>query len=101
MVRKQRGLLLSAARLLKPGGVMVYSTCTFAPEENEGVVDWLLRKTGGTIHLEEIELDGIPTYPALTIWNGKSFDSQVGECLRVLPDGVMEGFFVAKFRRAG
>lgn len=99
MVRKQRGLLLSAARLLKPGGVMVYSTCTFAPEENEGVVDWLLRKTGGAIQLEEITLDAIPSYPALTAWNGKSFDPQVRHCLRVLPDGIMEGFFVAKLRR--
>lgn len=99
MVRKQRGLLLSAARLLKPGGVLVYSTCTFAPEENEGVIDWLLRKTGGTIELEGIVLDGIPAYPALTVWNEKSFDPQVRRCLRVLPDGIMEGFFVARLRR--
>ncbi|MFX6586371.1 RNA methyltransferase, partial [Acinetobacter baumannii] len=34
----QKGLLSQASRLLGPGGVLVYSTCTFAPEENEGVV---------------------------------------------------------------
>jgi len=35
---RQRGLLADAARLVRPGGVLVYSTCTFAPEENEGQV---------------------------------------------------------------
>jgi 16S rRNA C967 or C1407 C5-methylase (RsmB/RsmF family)/NOL1/NOP2/fmu family ribosome biogenesis protein len=32
---RQRGLLGDAARLVRPGGVLVYSTCTFSPEENE------------------------------------------------------------------
>ncbi len=36
--RVQQGLIESAAKLVRPGGVMVYSTCTFAPEENEQVI---------------------------------------------------------------
>ncbi len=96
MVRKQRGLILNASRLLKPGGVLVYSTCTFAPEENEGVIDWALKKTKGAIETAPVHCEGIKTYPALTEWQGKAFNPGVGNCFRVLPDGVMEGFFIAK-----
>lgn len=38
----QRGLILQAADMLKPGGMLLFSTCTFATEENEGTVRWLL-----------------------------------------------------------
>ena len=40
--RRQRMILNCADELLKPGGVMVYSTCTFAPEENEEIIVWFL-----------------------------------------------------------
>jgi tRNA (cytosine49-C5)-methyltransferase len=99
MVRKQRGLLLSASRLLKPGGILVYSTCTFAPEENEGVVNWFLRKTGGLLQLQEIRPEGVLSYPAVTSWNGKEFDPQVEKCFRVLPGEKMEGFFLTRFKK--
>jgi 16S rRNA (cytosine967-C5)-methyltransferase len=38
----QRALLENGARLVKPGGVLVYSTCTMEPEENEGIVGQFL-----------------------------------------------------------
>lgn len=38
----QRGIVTQAARMLKPGGMILYSTCTFDPEENEGTVEYLL-----------------------------------------------------------
>ena len=41
--KRQLEILSSAAQMLKPGGRMVYSTCTFAPEENEGVISDFLR----------------------------------------------------------
>lgn len=40
---RQSEILNSAAEMLRPGGRMVYSTCTFAPEENEGVISRFLR----------------------------------------------------------
>ena len=44
---RQRGLLADAARLVRPGGVLVYSTCTFAPEENEQQVARFLTANPG------------------------------------------------------
>ena len=41
---RQRGILEAAARLLRPGGRLVYSTCTFAPEENELVIEAFLQE---------------------------------------------------------
>ena len=101
MVRKQRGLLLHAGRLLKPGGVLVYSTCTFAPEENEGVVNWLLRKTDGRLSLEPVDFVGIPGYPPLEGWLERKFDRRVRDCFRILPGAEMEGFFIARFIASG
>ena len=99
MVRKQRGLLLNAGRLLKLGGIMVYSTCTFAPEENEGVIDWLLRKTEGQLKLSPIVFPDIESYPSPVEWEGKKFSDETQKCLRILPNKMMEGFFVAKLIR--
>ena len=100
MAHKQRGLVLAASRLLKPGGVLVYSTCTFAPEENEGVIDWLLKKTDGTLKVEPIFLEDMETYPAVIEWERKIFNSAVKNGLRVLPTKDMEGFFMAKLLKA-
>ena len=76
---------------------MVYSTCTFAPEENEGVVDWLLRKSKVKLKLMPVSIEGVESYPALTRWQEKDFDPQMERCFRVLPNETMEGFFMAKF----
>lgn len=96
MQHKQKGLILNGSRMLKPGGTMVYSTCTFAPEENEAVIDWFLRKIGGQFSVVPITLPGINGYPCLTEWEGRQYDNQVYQCCRVRPDEHMEGFFIAK-----
>ncbi|HBG62365.1 MAG: hypothetical protein A2Y03_03445 [Omnitrophica WOR_2 bacterium GWF2_38_59] len=100
MCKKQRGLLLNAARLLKNDGLLVYSTCTFAPEENEAVVDWLIKKIDRNITVEKIDVTkfDLPTYTAVTEWEGKVFDEKVNNCLRVLPSRSSDGFFITKIR---
>ena len=95
----QRRLIVAGYLALKPGGVMVYSTCTVAPEENESVVAHLL-----TRHPEaEVcsgELPGLVTRPGLREWSGESFPEAVSRCRRILPqDNDTEPFFVASIRR--
>jgi 16S rRNA (cytosine1407-C5)-methyltransferase len=99
MKHKQKGLLLRGLELLRPGGELVYSTCTFAPEENEEVVHWALAKKKGEAALAEIPLERIDRYPALQRWGKREFDATVSRCVRVLPRGPWDAFFMAKFIR--
>ncbi|MBF0386410.1 MAG: RsmB/NOP family class I SAM-dependent RNA methyltransferase [Candidatus Omnitrophica bacterium] len=99
MAHKQKGLLLNAGRCVKDGGVLVYSTCTFAPEENETVVDWFLKKTKGEFILEAFDLPGVPRYPALQSYERREYAADLSACWRVLPDGVFSGFFMARLRK--
>ncbi len=94
---KQKGILMSAARLLRPGGTLVYSTCTLAPEENEEVVDWFLRKTGGSFKVLDATVPGITRTPCLAGWGRNVFHEDVLKCLRVKPEQGHTPFFIAKF----
>ncbi len=96
---KQKGILMSASRLLKPGGVLVYATCTFSPEENEEVVDWFLRKDAGQFSIEEITLSGVPRVACVARWGRDAYAADVMKCLRVRPDNIYGGFFIAKLKR--
>jgi NOL1/NOP2/sun family putative RNA methylase len=98
MSHKQKGLLLNASRLVSPGGILVYATCTFAPEENEEVVDWFLRKTEGRFSLVPVLIEGVATYPCLSHWHGRSYDPGIKDAVRIMPDERMEGFFIASLR---
>ena len=99
MRAKQRTLLFSAVQSLRAGGTLVYSTCTFAPEENEGVVAKALRTFGDRIELVDAGL-GEPlearAQPGLAGWNDRAFPEAVGRTRRILPDGRFEAFFVAR-----
>lgn len=93
----QKKLIMAAYKALKPRGVLVYSTCTIDPLENEGVVDYLLRKTDAKI--EKIDLPLRPTPPVLE-FDGKEYSEEVRKCLRLHPqDNNTEAFFVAKIRK--
>ncbi len=95
MSHKQKGILLNSARGLKVGGRLVYSTCTFAPEENEEVVDWFLTKTQGLFRLMAPDLPGVKCYPALSAWKKREYKNDLTACRRILPDRVFSGFFIA------
>jgi 16S rRNA C967 or C1407 C5-methylase (RsmB/RsmF family) len=92
--RKQKSLIRSAYMALKPGGILLYCTCSFAPDENELVVASLLKKT-------DAQIMPIPEYPensmpGLTQWLGKGLNENLALTLRVLPAGPWDGFYVAK-----
>ncbi|MDZ7373853.1 MAG: RsmB/NOP family class I SAM-dependent RNA methyltransferase [candidate division KSB1 bacterium] len=92
--RLQRELILRAFDLLKPGGVLVYSTCTFAPEENEAVVDWLLQRRPSA---EILPLTTPAGREGLREWSGSHFDPQLERTRRFYPHDVDSwGFFIAK-----
>jgi NOL1/NOP2/sun family putative RNA methylase len=95
---EQKYLLWSAISATKPGGAVVYSTCTLSPEENEEVIDWILKKEKGIV-IEKIDLDVDGKIKPITEWGNKKYDPQVSNCLRILPTELMEGFFVAKLRK--
>lgn len=98
LVAEQRRLIEQGFGCLKPGGVMVYSTCTQEPEENEGLVSWFLSRHPDA-ELLDIELD-IKRSDAITSFEGQEFNPEVKRCLRIYPqDNDTEGFFVAKIRR--
>ncbi len=101
LARRQGGLLTAGLRTLRRGGCCIYSTCTYAPEENEVVVDRVLRKLGSGFELEPIAC-GMPRgMPGLGEWDGKSMLAGMEHCLRLLPgtDPGLTGFFIARIRR--
>ncbi|NNE71782.1 MAG: RsmB/NOP family class I SAM-dependent RNA methyltransferase [Rhodothermales bacterium] len=99
MAGKQRLLLESAINCAKAGGVVVYSTCSFAPEENEAVIQHALDTFGSAITIEPIGLDLPTRTPALREWEGQTFDPRISRTVRVLPDTEFEAFFVCRFRK--
>jgi NOL1/NOP2/sun family putative RNA methylase len=94
----QRQLISCAFEALKPGGTLVYSTCTLEPDEDESTVDFLLSKYGNA-KVREISLD-IKRSPAVVDFEGRKFSDEVKKCLRIWPqDNETEGFFVSKITK--
>ena len=90
----QRRIILRAFDLLKDGGEMIYSTCTYDPEENESVVDFLLKN-------REAELFPVSTRfkaePGILMWKGECYDRQLQRAVRYYPHRVDSvGFFMAR-----
>jgi len=93
-MKVQKRLILAAYRALKPGGTLVYSTCTIDPLENEEVVDYLLRKTNA--RLGKIDLPVKTSEPVLE-WEGRTYSEELKKALRIHPnDNDTEAFFIAK-----
>jgi NOL1/NOP2/sun family putative RNA methylase len=91
--RRQTDIMKSAAKLLKPDGVMVYSTCTFAPEENEMVIASFLESHPD---FELLEVGGFDSgHPEWA--NG---DAQLSRTARLWPHKLRgEGHYIAKLRK--
>ncbi|MFH0875444.1 MAG: RsmB/NOP family class I SAM-dependent RNA methyltransferase [archaeon] len=94
----QKKLIEAAFSVLKPGGTMVYSTCSQEPEEDEGVVSYLLEQFSDAT-LEDIHLE-IKRSTCFNEFDGVTFHKDIRKCLRLWPmDNDTEGFFVAKIRK--
>ena len=91
----QKGILRRAIDATRPGGTVVYSTCTFAPEENEAVLDHVL--DGDDCEIREWEPpEEFATDPGVTEWQGAEYDPAVERAHRVYPHrNDTGGFFCA------
>ena len=97
MSKSQKQLLDTAINILKLGGVVVYSTCSLEPEENELVINWLLENRDD-VELEEIDKNIGDN--GLTSVFGKKLNSQITKCKRLWPHKTgTQGFFLAKIRK--
>ena len=90
---RQRDILAEAWQTLRPGGTLIYSTCTFNPTEDEGIVEWLMAEYGSELEaVESVDIDekwGITT-------------CRIGEfqCFHFYPHKCRgEGFFAAIARK--
>ena len=94
--RRQVSLLTSGLQALKPGGEAVYATCTMAPEENEAVLDALLKAHHPRITIETVE-HVLPTpAPGLASDGEHEFHPQVSRAARLWPHLYdTSGFFAA------
>jgi NOL1/NOP2/sun family putative RNA methylase len=96
IAKLQMRLLEKAWKLLKPGGSLVYSTCSTDPEENEMVLtEFVNNHPDATI--VDIELPGFKRADTVTSFNGVEMHPDVVKTLRVWPqDNDTEGFYVSK-----
>lgn len=94
----QKELVLQAADMLRPGGLLLYSTCTFAPVEDEQTVDYLLENRPD-MELAEMEnyegfSQGVPE------WGNDN--PELTKCIRIFPHKMNgEGHFLALFHKKG
>lgn len=99
MTRLQWPLLQSGFLCTKPGGTLVYSTCTLAPEENEAMLDKLIKRFPDTAVIESVKLPINNTLPGLGRWLDKYYLPVVGNALHILPNKHFDSFFVAKIHK--
>jgi len=88
----QRKLIKSGYNALKPGGIMVYSTCTLNLEENENILKWALENL--SLKMMDIDLNIKSAIP------GDKLGTNLGleKAIKILPNKETEGFFIAKLR---
>ncbi|MFA9378071.1 MAG: RsmF rRNA methyltransferase first C-terminal domain-containing protein [Lachnotalea sp.] len=94
----QQEIIVQAAKMLKPGGMILYSTCTFSPEENEGTIQYLLNQD------DQFELLEIEGYKGFCEGRPDLVDGseQLTRCVRIWPHKMeAEGHFMALLHKKG
>ena len=90
----QREIIVQAADMLLPGGIMFYSTCTFSPLENEKTITHLLKERPDMEVIPMEDYEGFAE--GLTSYRGEVFDESCKLCRRIWPHKMSgEGHFMA------
>jgi NOL1/NOP2/sun family putative RNA methylase len=93
----QKKLAVKASKMLEDGGTMVYSTCTFAPEENEEVVKHVLEETCMELEKAETEAEHVR---GVTEFENREYGERMKKTIRVYPHHLNSGgIYIAKFRK--
>ena len=99
VTRAQEKILRRAVGLTRPGGTLLYVTCTFGPHENEGVLTRVLADT--ELEVEALDL-ALPHAPGLTAYGEERFDPRLERAARFYPHHLDSGgLFICRLRRAG
>lgn len=100
LAKRQVRMLESALRAVKVGGQIVYATCTLTPEENEGVIDDILRQYGNVINIEDVNRFLPVPAPGLVADGIRKFDNQIQKTIRLWPHLYRTaGFYAARLTK--
>jgi len=100
----QESLLRRAIQFTRPGGRVLYATCTFAPEENEMVVDRVLSQPGreGAVRVEPFDIPGAVLDSGIDHWEGNALHPSLTGTRRLWPHrNDTGGFYLALLRKEG
>ncbi len=95
----QRRLMTSAIKSLKPGGSLVYSTCTLSPEENELIIEDTLSQFKDILQIQNINIKVPDLQYGITKYRDLTLHPDIKKTRRVLPSELMEGFFICKLKK--
>ena len=91
-------MLRRALALTRPGGLVAYATCTFAPEENEGVLNSIWPHVAEVVAMAPPA--GLRISPGLAAWEGQTYRDDVRNAWRIWPHhNNSGGFFIALLRK--
>ena len=95
----QKSIITQAAEMLKPGGMMLYSTCTFSPEENEQTIEYLLETHP---EFDLCEMEGYEGFSSGMPETTASRDERLSRTVRIFPYRMKgEGHYLALLKKGG
>ena len=95
----QKKLILNAYDLLEKNGTLVYSTCTMSPEENEEVIDYLIKKRPN-LKIENVNIENLNTNYGIIKYKLKEYNQNIKNAIRIYPHKTdLEGFFICKIKK--
>jgi len=96
--KTQKGILERTCEMARKGDQIIYSTCTFAPEENERVVNSILQNH--SVKLKKINIKNLTIGKGIDCWKEETYDKEIQKCGRIWPHhNDTDGFFIARIEK--